>query len=104
MKMTIKKQQKSPELFEKIIADLQSKLDKQAQELASYKEKYARLIEELLLAKQHRFSPSSEKSVLQPDLFDEAGVELSDEVKEQLEDGIEVKSHIRKKHPVRRPL
>jgi transposase len=37
-------------------------------------------------------------------LFDEAGVELSDEVHEQLEDDIDVKSHTRKKHPVRRPL
>ena len=104
MKMAIKKQQKSPELFEKIIADLQLKLDSQAQELASYKEKYARLIEELLLAKQQRFSPSSEKNILQVDLFDEPGIELSDEVKEQLEDDIEVKSYTRKKHPVRRPL
>jgi len=104
MKMTLKKQQKSPELLERIIADLQLKLDKQAQEFASYKEKYARLIEELLLARQQRFSPSSERNILQPDLFDEPGVELSDEVKEQLEDDIEVKSYTRKKHPVRRPL
>lgn len=102
--MTLKKQQKSPELLERIIADLQLKLDKQAQEFASYKEKYARLIEELLLARQQRFSPSSERNILQPDLFDEPGVELSDEVKEQLEDDIEVKSYTRKKHPVRRPL
>lgn len=111
MKMTTKKQQNSPELWEKIISDLQSKLEKQTQEiasskaeLASYKEKYARLIEELLLAKQQRFSPSSEKNILQPDLFDEAGAELSDEVKEQLENDIDVKSYTRKKHPVRRPL
>jgi transposase len=111
MKMTLKKQQKSPGLLEKIIVDLQEKLDKETQEaasskaeLASYKEKYAPLIEELLLAKQQRFSPSSEKNILQPDLFDEAGVELSDEIKEHLEDGIEVKSYARKKYPVRRPL
>jgi len=111
MKTALKIRQKPPELFEKIIADLQSKLDKLAQEiasskteLASYKEKYARLIEELLLAKQQRFAPSSEKNILQSNLFDEAGVELSDEVKEQLEDDVEIKSHTRKKHPVRRPL
>jgi transposase len=111
MKMTTKIRPKSPDLWEKIIADLHSKLDKQAQEislskaeLASYKEKYVRLIEELRLAKQQRFSPSSEKNILQSDLFDEAGVELSDEVHEQLEDDIDVKSHTRKKHPVRRPL
>jgi hypothetical protein len=38
------------------------------------------------MAKQQRFSPSSEKNILQPDLFDEAGVELSEEVKDQLVD------------------
>jgi transposase len=38
---------------------------------------------------------------LQPDLFDEPGIELSDEVKDQLEDEIEDKSHVRKKYPVR---
>lgn len=102
--MALKKQQKSPELLEKIIADLQLRLDKQASEFACYKEKYARLIEELLLARQQRFSPSSEKNVLQSDLFDEAGIELSDEIKEQLEDDIEVKAYARKKHPIRRPL
>jgi transposase len=104
MKMNTKIRPKSPELLEKIIADLQLQLDKQAQEFAFYKEKYARLIEELILAKQQRFSPSSEKNILQPDLFDEAGIELSDELKEQLEDDIEIKSHTRKKHPVRCPL
>lgn len=41
---------------------------------------------------------------MQPDLFDEAGIELPEEIKEQLNDEIEVKSHARKKHPVRRPL
>lgn len=102
--MALKKQHKSPELLEKIIADLQLKINEQASELASYKEKYARLIEEILLAKQQRFSPSSEKNILQPDLFDEPGIELSTELKEHLEDDIEVTSYTRKKHPVRRPL
>jgi hypothetical protein len=47
MKMTTKIRPTSPELWEKIIADLQSKLDKQAQEislskaeLASFRKKY----------------------------------------------------------------
>ncbi|HVY53743.1 MAG TPA: IS66 family transposase zinc-finger binding domain-containing protein [Gammaproteobacteria bacterium] len=89
--------QKSPEQLEKIIASLQKKL-------ASYKEKYARLLEEFRLDKNRLYSPSSEKNALQSDLFDEAGIELSDELKEQIEDEISVKSHARKKHPVRRPL
>lgn len=41
---------------------------------------------------------------MQSDLFDEAGIELPDEIKDQLSDEIEIKSHSRKKHPVRRSL
>lgn len=65
---------------------------------------HVNLLEEIRLAKQHRFAPSSEKNILQSDLFDEAGIELPEEVKEQLNDEIEIKSHTRKKHPVRRAL
>jgi len=97
MKITIKDIQKSPEKFHQMFVDAQA-------ELASYKLKYKNLLEEIRLAKQHRFAPSSEKNILQPDLFDEAGVELPDEVKEQLDDEVEVKSYIRKKYPVRRKL
>jgi transposase len=97
MEIDIKNLPKSPELLEKIILELQC-------ELTTYKEKYARLIEEIALAKQQRFSPSSEKNILQSDLFDEVGSELPAEVEEQLDDVIEVSSHVRKKHPVRRPL
>jgi len=97
MKITLKNIQKSPEKFYQLFIESQT-------ELASYKLKYANLLEEIRLAKQYRFGSSSEKNILQSDLFDEAGIELPDEVKEQLDDEIEVKSHIRKKHPVRRPL
>lgn len=97
MEIDIKNLPKSPELLEKMIVALQY-------ELTAYKEKYARLIEEIALAKQQRFSPSSEKNILQLDLFDEAGTELPAEIKEQLDEEIEVSSHLRKKHPVRRPL
>ena len=62
------------------------------------------MLEEIRLAKQYRFGPSSEKNILQSDLFDEAGIELPEEVKEQLGDEIEVRSPVRKKHPVRHPL
>jgi hypothetical protein len=63
MEIDIKNLPKSPELLERIIFELQS-------ELTSYREKYARLLEELNLAKQRRFSSSSEKDPLQGDLFE----------------------------------
>lgn len=97
MKIDLENLPDSAELLQKIIFEMRV-------ELASYKEKYARLLEELRLNKSHLYSSSSEKNILQADLFDEAGVELSDEIKRQLTDEIEVKSHSKKKHPVRRPL
>lgn len=97
MEITIKDIQESPEKFYQMLIESQT-------ELASYKLKYANLLEEIRLAKQYRFGSSSEKNILQSSLFDEAGIELPEEVKEQLGDEIEVKSHTRKKHPVRSPL
>jgi transposase len=89
----------------KIMLLQQQIIDASKFELALYKDKYAGLIEEIRLAKQQRFSSSSEKNILQPDMFDEAGVELSDELKEQLEqDEVQVAAHTRKLHPIRRPL
>jgi transposase len=89
----------------KIIMLQQQIINSSKAELASYKDKYAGLIEEIRLAKQQRFSSSSEKNILQPDLFDEAGIELPDEVKDQLEqDEVQIAAHTRKRHPVRRPL
>jgi|GEM_PF-7125618 len=73
MEIDIKNLPKSSELLEKIIVDLHLQLAQERTELTSYKEKYARLLEELSLAKQRRFSPSSEKNPFQRDLFDEAG-------------------------------
>lgn len=97
MKIDLKNLPDSPQLLQKMLFDMQA-------ELISYKEKYVRLIEELRLARQQRFSPSSEKNILQPDLFDEAGVELTEELKAQIEEKNELKTNDEKKHPVRRPL
>lgn len=97
MEIDIENLPDSPDLLRKIIFDMRA-------EFSAYKEKYARLIEEIRLAKQQRFAPSSEKNILQPDFFDEAGIELPEEVKEQLNDQTQVKSQTRKKHPIRRPL
>lgn len=55
----------SPALLQHIILQLQS-------ELSIYKAKYIQLLEEIRLSKQQRFSPSSEKNLLQADLFIEA--------------------------------
>ena len=112
MEIDIENLPKSSNALAAIIVDLDLKLRQQKNELElskseiiSYKEKYIRLLEEISLARQQRFSPSSEKNIHQADLFDEAGVELPDEVKDQLvDDEIEIKGHTRKKHPVRRPL
>ena len=104
MKIDIKNLPDSQELLQKIIVDLHRELDLSNNELLSYKEKYERLIEDIRLARQQRFAPSSEKDNLSLDMFDEAGVELPEEVRVQLEDKVDVKGHARTKHPVRRPL
>lgn len=96
---------KSQAQLKDIILYLHQSLSRERSELVLYKQKYASLIEEIRLAKQQRYSPSSEKNVFQKDLFDEAGVELPEEVKEQLtEEAVTVKSPARKKRPTRRAL
>jgi hypothetical protein len=72
MNIDLKNLPASPELLRKIIFDLHTSLHIE-------KDKYARLLEEFKIAKQQRFSPSSEKNTLQSDLFDEAGIELTEE-------------------------
>ncbi len=80
----------------------QNELQSSQYELNSYKERYVRLLEELRLVKQHRFSGSSEK--FQSDLFDEPSAELPEDVKIQIAEEVEVSSYSRKKYPVRKPL
>jgi transposase len=82
--------------LKEIIINLQS-------ELSSYKQKYELLIEQLRLAKLRHFAPSSEKNILQADLFDEIGIELTEEDKND-DTQVEVKSHKRKKNSSRKPL
>ena len=98
MKTTINDSPQTLEEAYQIIRHLQM-------ELGSKQAKYDYLIEQIRLAKQQRFGQSSEKNILQADLFDEAGMELAEAVKEEISDEeIEVQSHTRKKHPVRKPL
>ena len=88
------------------LAEIKTQLTEKETELTSFKSKYDNLIEQIRLAKQQRFGKKSESHLAHPDLFDEAGVELPDDVKAQLTDdeGIAVKSHTRQKHPVRKTL
>ena len=107
MKINIENLPQSSEELKNIILSMHQSLTEKENELSSFKSKYDNLIEQIRLAKAQRFAPKSEKNVLQTDIFDEAGVELSDDVKEQLSDKtneIEVAAHTRKKHPVRKSL
>lgn len=102
--ITNTKIKKSPEQLEQMIADLEKALNQERIELALYKEKYIRLLEEFRLDKKRLFSSSSEKNILQQDIFDEAGVELSEEIKDCLEDTVEIRGYARKKFSSRRAL
>jgi transposase len=115
MKIDIKNLPKSSLELKNIIfslhqsfAEQEEKLVEKQNELASFKSKYENLIEQIRLEKQRRFAPKSEANLLlQPDIFDEAGIDLSDEVKAQCgdeKDAIEIAAYTRKKHPVRKPL
>lgn len=73
-------------------------------ELSSTKEKYHYLLEQMRLAKQQRFSASSEKNLLQADLFDEAGIELPEEVKETIQEQDDENHANKKKRPARKPI
>lgn len=108
MKIDTKNLPNSLELSHEIILSLHQSLTEKENELSSFKSKYDGLIEQIRLARQQRFAPKSEKNVAQSDIFDEAGVELDEAVKEQINDTndneITVAAHTRKKHPVRKPL
>jgi transposase len=91
-------------LLQQEIANQKDQITSQQNEINTYKNRYALLLEQIRLERSRHFSSSSEKNTLQPDLFDEAGIELSEEVKAQLADTVEIASHVRNKHPVRKPL
>ncbi len=104
MEIHTKKLPKSVVELEKIIILQQQEIEKQKQEVITYKERYVRLLEEFKLEKLRRYSASSEKNILQSDLFDEPGVEITRELKDQLDDAVDVQSDTRKKQPVRKPI
>ena len=57
-----------------------------SRKLPSQKDKYRCLLEQIRLEFTRRFSPSSEKTHPQPELFDEPGTTLTEEVKQQIAD------------------
>ena len=102
MKTLIEKFPATLEESHQFILELQKSLQITEQELKTEKLKNAYLLEQFRLAKQDRFAPKSEKNIYQADLFDEAGIE-KEEI-EETSNTIEIKSHTRKKHPIRKPL
>jgi len=95
---------KSIEELEEIIFLQQQIIEISKAEIISYKERYIRLLEEFKLEKHRLYASSSEKNILQSDLFDEAGIELSDDLKNELDDKMDVASFKRTKHPIRKPI
>ncbi len=63
-----------------------------------WQSKYESLLEQLKLTKLRQFGASSEKSIAQGELFDEAGAPEIEEIKE---DVIIVETHQRKRQPKR---
>ena len=83
MKINIKKLPKSIDELEKIIALQQQEIEKNKQEIISHKERYIRLLKEFRLEKSRIYGASSEKNIFQSDLFDEAGIKILGELKDQ---------------------
>ncbi len=104
MKINTKKLPKTIDELEKIIFLQRQEIEKHKQEIISHKERYIRLLEEFKLEKSRHYSSSSEKNIFQSDLFDEPGIEPVGELKDQLDDSIDVEGYQRRKHPVRRPI
>lgn len=111
MKIDIKKQSKTIEELKKVILLQQQEIEKQKckitfqeQEIISHKERYIQLLEAFKLEKSRLYSSSSEKNILQSDLFDEPGTPLDDELIDQLNDKIDIQSYQRKKHPIRKAI
>ena len=104
MKIIVKKPTITIAELEKIIASQQEFIQKQKQEIISQKERYVRLLEEFKLARSQRYGSSSEKHIYQSDLFDEPDIDLTEEMKDQLDDAVTVEGYQRKKHPIRKPI
>lgn len=70
--------------------------------LISTQKKYDHLLEQFKLAQQRQYAASSEKNILQGDLFDEPSVDNADDT--NLSTETSVAEHTRKKKPKRQPI
>lgn len=91
--------------LQEIILSLQEQVDKITEEkikteseLSTARLKLDYVLEQFKLSKQRQFGRSSEKELVQYDIFDEAGVTLLDEIKEDISDEKEVITYERKKN------
>lgn len=90
------------EIFCKEIQELKAKLEDQFSQIEACKEKYYAMLEQFKLSQQRQYTASSEKNLLQQELFDEAGDHQEAESPVE-EETIEVPSHQRVT-PKRKPL
>ena len=91
--------------LQEIILSLQEQVDKITEEkvkteseLSTVRLKLDYVLEQFKLSKQRQFGRSSEKELVQYDIFDEAGITLPDEAKEDISDKKEVITYERKKN------
>ncbi|MGB0496678.1 MAG: IS66 family transposase, partial [Kangiellaceae bacterium] len=82
---------------------LKSDLEASVNQSTLWQQKYESILEQFRLSQQRRFLPSSEKNILQQDLFDETGDFKDDIQPDNKEATIEVHAHKRVK-PKRKPL
>ena len=79
MEINIKKLPHTIEALKKIILLQQQEIDAHKQEMASQKDKYRCLLEQIRLEFTRRFSLHQKKTHPQPELFDEPGTALTEE-------------------------
>ena len=80
-------------LFQNEILEFQRENLELKSQLQAWKDKYEAVLEQFKLAQQRQFDVSSEKSLLQPDFFDEAGDYLKEAEEDKEPQTIEVPAH-----------
>lgn len=91
------------EQLKTLLLEAHKKINDLAKQSAQWQLKYESLLESFKIAQQHRYGASSEKNILQEDLFDEADVPLPAE--DATNDTVSIAAHEREeRHPKRTPL
>lgn len=105
MKVSAKNLPNDIEQLKKLLLDSHKKINDLEQQTEHWQLKYESLLESFKLAQQHRYGASSEKNILQEDLFDEADAPIPLDEQSNAEDAVKVAAHEReKRHPKRNPL